>query len=232
MARADLAARPESLAISSDSLALIVNDMQNAFCSRGGYLDRVGFDISSAADVVARVARILAAARKARLPVFHSQNGFARDLNDVPSRSPWWHKSPALRHMRAHPELSGQILTEGTWDFAFVEALAPLPGEIIVRKSRPSCFAGTGLDSQLRARGIDTIAVAGVASNVGVEWTLREALSREYFGVLIEDATMPAGPAEVQRATIFNVERFIGWVTATADFEAACDALSGAPGGR
>jgi ureidoacrylate peracid hydrolase len=130
--------------------------------------------------------------------------------------------------MRAHPELSGQILTEGAWDFAIIDEAAPASGEIVIRKSRPSCFAGTSLETHLRSRGITTLVVIGIAINVGVEWTLREAMSREFFGVLVEDATMAAGPAEVHRASVYNVERFVGWVTTTAQFEIASRALASA----
>jgi len=98
----------------------------------------------------------------------------------------------------------------------------------VIRKSRPSCFAGTTLETHLRVRGIRTLVVIGIAINVGVEWTLCEAMSREFYGVLVEDATMAAGPAEVHRATVYNVERFIGWVTTTAQFEIAARALAGA----
>ncbi|MGB7102776.1 MAG: isochorismatase family protein [Xanthobacteraceae bacterium] len=228
MAAIELSARPEPLLISSDTTAIIVNDMQNAFCSPGGYLDKVGFDLSQAPAAIAAVCRVLAAARTAKLLVIHSQNGIARDLHDIPAGSPWWHKSPALRHMRAHPELSGQILTEGTWDYAIIDEAAPAPGELVIRKSRASCFAGTTLETHLRAGGIRTLVVIGIAINVGVEWTLREAMSREFYGVLVEDATMAAGPAEVHCATVYNVERFIGWVTTTAQFEIAARALAGA----
>ena len=62
------------------------------------------------------------------------------------------------------------------------------------------------------------IVVVGIASNVGVEWTMRDGLSREFFCVLLEDATMPAGPAYLQEATVFNVETFIGWVSTTGEF--------------
>ncbi|MGE0735152.1 MAG: isochorismatase family protein [Alphaproteobacteria bacterium] len=221
-----LAARPEPLPIARETTALIVNDMQNAFCSKGGYLDRVGFDISGAEAVVEKVERVLAAARAAGVAIIHAQNGFSKDLREIPETSPWWLKSPALRHMRAHPELAGQLLTEGTWDFAFVDRLAPRAGEIVIRKTRPSGFARTSLDAQLIERGVKTLVVIGIASNVGVEWTLREAMSREYFGVLIEDASMQAGPPEIHRAVVYNVETFIGWVATVAAFEAACRALA------
>ena len=83
----------------------------------------------------------------------------------------------------------------------------------------------------LRARGIRTIVVVGIASNVGVEWTLRDGLSHEYFGVLLRDATMPAGPGALLDATIYNVEHFIGWVATVADFRRAL-AYAGGPYGR
>lgn len=218
----ELSARPEPVGIARASSAVIVNDMQNAFCSKGGYLDRIGFDLGGAEAVIEAVARVLAAARRAGLAVFHSQNGFRADLGDVPPGSPWWRKSPALRLMRAHPELTGEVLTEGTWDYAFVERLAPIAGETVIAKSRPSCFAGTSLDQQLRARGIDTVIVVGIASNVGVEWTLREALSREYHSIMIHDATMPAGPPAIHDAVLFNIENFVGWTTTCREFEQAC----------
>ena len=217
----ELQARPESLTIDIATTTLLINDMQNAFCSKGGYLDRVGFDISAAGPAIAGVASVLASARQAGVHVIHTENGFAPDLHDIPAGSPWHVKSPALRYMRAHPETVGTILTEGTWDFAIIDALKPLPGEIVMRKTRPSCFAGTNLEILLRSWGTRTLIVVGIACNVGVEWTLREAMSREYYGVMIEDATMPAGPAYLLDASIFNVETFIGWVTDSQSFATA-----------
>jgi len=216
-----LAARPEPFPLRTKRCAVIVNDMQNAFCSAGGYLERIGFDISGAAKVIEATQRVFQAARQARVPIFHFQNGFSRDLSDIPEHSPWWYKSPAMRHMRKNPEQTEPILTEGTWDFAIVDALRPLDGEVVIHKSRPSCFAGTSLDNHLRARGIDTVIVVGIASNVGVEWTLREAVSKEYFAVLVRDATMPAGSDEVQRTVEHNVENFIGWTTSSEELALA-----------
>jgi len=216
-----LQARPEPFTLNPQRCAIIVNDMQNAFCSPGGYLERIGFDIGGASKVIEAVSRVFDTARSAGIPIFHFQNGFARDLSDIPENSPWWFKSPAMRHFRQHPELAEPILVEGSWDFAIVDELSPRPGEVVIRKSRPSCFAGTSLDNHLRARGIDTVCVVGIASNVGVEWTLREAVSKEYFAILVRDATMPAGPDEVQRTVEHNVENFIGWTTTSAEFAAA-----------
>src|SRR5678815_746435 len=76
----------------------------------------------------------------------------------------------------------------------------------------------TSLDSMLRARGIKNLAFCGIATNVCVESTLRDGFFLEYFGVLLEDATHQAGPAFLQEATVYNVEKFFGWVSNTAPF--------------
>src|SRR5579864_8848087 len=103
--------------------------------------------------------------------------------------------------MRERPELRGKLLTYGTRDF-----------QVVIVKSRYSGFQGTTLDSYLRTRGVRNLLFVGIATNVCVESTVRDAFFLDYWPVLIEDATMPAGSAEIQRATIFNVETFFGWV--------------------
>ncbi len=216
-----LPARPESIDLGVEETAVIVNDMQNGFVSAGGFLDKAGFDISGAAAVTEQVAIALDVARAANLPILYFQNGFDARLNSAPEGSPIWHKSPALRLMRQRPELAGTLLTMGTWDYAIIEPLTPRSEDIVIDKPRANCFAGTNLDMLLRARGIRNIVVIGISSNVGVEWTMRDGLTREYFGIMLEDATMAAGPPFVHEATIYNVENFIGWVSTTNDFKNA-----------
>jgi len=128
--------------------------------------------------------------------------------------------------MSERPELRGRLLTFGTWDFQIVDALAPQPGDVVIVKPRYSGFHGTDLDSVLRGRGIRNLLMVGIASNVCVESTLRDAYFNEYWPVMIEDATMPAGPAGIQAATVYNVKTFFGWV---ANSEDVATALRGAP---
>jgi ureidoacrylate peracid hydrolase len=218
-------ARPEAFAIEPARTALVVVDMQNAYLSPGGYLDRVGFDVSGSGPVVEAAARVLAAARAAGLFVVHLQNGFDAALTEAGGpTSPVWHKSNALKHMRANPETRGTLITHGTWDHEFVEALRPRPGEAVVGKARYSGFAGTNLEQLLRARGISHVILVGVNTNVCVESTLRDAYHREFFALMVGDATLQAGPDEIFRATHFNVERFFGWTALTADVAAALEA--------
>ena len=97
-------------------------------------------------------------------------------------------------------------------------ALAPQPGDIRVHKPRYSAFFNSQLDSILRARGIKTIVFVGIATNVCVESTLRDGFHLEYFCVMLEDATHHLGPDFLQAATVYNVEKFFGWVSTAADF--------------
>jgi ureidoacrylate peracid hydrolase len=221
----EIPARPEAFPIEPARTALAVVDMQNAYLSPGGYLDRVGFDVSASPPVVEAAARVLSAARGAGLFVVHLQNGFdAAQTEAGGPTSPVWHKSNALKYMRANPEARGTLITHGTWDHDFVEALRPQSGEAVVPKARYSGFAGTNLEQLLRARGITHLILAGVNTNVCVESTLRDAYHREFFALMVGDATLQAGPDEIFRATHFNVERFFGWTAWAADVAAALEA--------
>lgn len=227
--RVTLPARPEPIIIDPATSAIIVIDMQNAYASPGGYVDQAGFDIGGAAGVIGRIAQVLATARAAGMQIVYLQNGWDPDYVEAgtPS-SPNWHKSNALKTMRKRPELAGQLLARGGWDYELVDALSPQPGDIRVHKTRYSAFFNSQLDSILRARGIRTLIFVGIASNVCVESTLRDAFHLEYFSVMLGDATHHLGPDFVQQATIYNVETFFGWVSSVADF---CGSIGQQPQG-
>ena len=214
-----LPARPEPIRVSTDNTAVVVIDMQNAYASPGGYLDLAGFDIGGAAKVIEQSAKVLATARAAGLPVIYFQNGWDEDYVEAGGPgSPNWHKSNALKTMRGRPELQGKLLARGGWDYDLVEPLQPQPGDICLGKTRYSGFYNSQLDSVLRSRGIRNIVLVGIATNVCVESTLRDGFFLEYFGIMLEDATHQAGPEFVQKATVYNVETFFGWVSTVADF--------------
>ena len=214
-----LPARPEPIRVDADETAILVVDMQNAYASAGGYLDLAGFDVDGAARVIAQSAKVLDAARAAGLPIIYFQNGWDPEYVEAGGPgSPNWHKSNALRTMRARPELHGKLLARGGWDYELVEGLAPKPGDIRLHKTRYSGFFNSQLDSVLRARGIRNIVFLGIATNVCVESTLRDGFHLEYFGIMLEDATHQAGPDFLQQAAVYNVEKFFGWVSTVADF--------------
>jgi len=220
-----LPARPEPIEIDREQTAVLLVDMQNAFASTGGMLDLAGIDVKPAAAAVANARLVVDAARDANMPVIYLVMGYPPDQSTAGGDdSPNPRKEIALCLMRERPELRGKLLTIGTWDFQIVDALKPAVADPVITKSRYSGFAGTPLDALLRSRGIRTLLMAGIASNVCVESTLRDAYFHEYWPVMIEDATMPAGSPEIQRATVYNVSTFFGWVSTAAEVAGALHA--------
>jgi ureidoacrylate peracid hydrolase len=220
-----LNAKPEPIEVDFGKCAVVVVDMQNAFASKGGMLDLAGADISDAPRVVREIGGVLEVARAAGILVVYLQMGYKPDLsNSGGPNSPNWHKELALHLMHCRPELKGKLLTEGTWDFAIVDELKPRTEDIVVLKTRYSGFAGTTLDSQLRTRGIRYLFFAGIATNVCVESTLRDAYFQDYWPILIADGSMQAGPPSMQDTTLFNVENFFGWTVKAKEVVAAMKA--------
>lgn len=218
-----LSARPESLTFAPQHSALIVVDMQNAYASQGGYLDLAGFDVSATRPVIDNINLAVAAARAAGMLIIWFQNGWDEQYVEAGGPgSPNYHKSNALKTMRQRPELQGKLLAKGGWDYQLVDELRPWEGDIVLPKPRYSGFFNTPLDSLLRSRGIRHLVFTGIATNVCVESTLRDGFFLEYFGVVLEDATHQAGPDFAQKAALFNIETFFGWVSNVNDF---CDAL-------
>lgn len=218
-----IAARPDPIRFSADTTAVVVVDMQNAYSSPNGYVDSTGFDITGAQSVIEANKRVIEAARAAGVQVVYLQNGW--DANYVEAGvegSPNWHKSNALKNMRKYPEMRGKFLAKGGWDYELVDELKPQAGDIVVPKTRYSGFFNSTLDSTLRARGIRTLVFTGIATNVCVESTLRDAFHLEYFGVVLSDAVHALGVG-MQEASLFNIESFFGWVSTV---DAFCGSLS------
>ena len=186
-----LDSRPEAIELDLQSAALVVVDMQNAFTAKGGVFDQAGLDVSQAAQVIGVLRRVVEEARQAGMKIVYLQMGYQEDLSDSGGPgSPNWHKELALLLMRKRSDLQGKPLTQGTWDFAIVDELKPQPGDLVVVKTRYSGFAGTKLDSLLRTRNVRFLFFAGIATNVCVESTLRDAFFLDYWPLLITDATM------------------------------------------
>ncbi|MEZ2574930.1 pyrimidine utilization protein B [Buttiauxella ferragutiae] len=223
MRKITLEARPEAMSFSVEQTALIIVDMQNAYASKGGYLDLAGFDVSATQPVIENIKTAVAAARQAGMLIVWFQNGWDSEYVEAGGPgSPNFHKSNALKTMRKQPELQGKLLAKGSWDYQLVDELVPQAGDIVLPKPRYSGFFNTPLDSLLRSRGIRHLVFTGIATNVCVESTLRDGFSLEYFGVVLADATHQAGPAFAQQAALFNIETFFGWVSDVGTF---CQAL-------
>lgn len=223
-----LNAKPEAIDVEFAKSAIVLVDMQNAFASKGGLLDIAGVDLADAPRVVRTIRDVVSAARSSDVPVVYLRMAYKPDLSDAGgAHSPNCYKELAMHTMRTRPEYKGKLLTEGTWDAAIVDDLAPQSGDLVVTKARYSGFVGTTLDSQLRMRGIQFLFFAGIAANVCVESTLRDAYFLDYWPILLSDATMPAGGPGIFEATLFNVESFFGWTVTSDELRARFHASTG-----
>lgn len=221
--------RPEAIDLPIGKTALVVVDMQNGYAASGGYRQIIGRKTAGVERVVDNTVQIIERGRLAGLTIVYLQNGWDAELKEAGgAESPNWHKSNPLKLMRERPELRGKILTHGSWDYEFVSPIVPRADEFVIPKARYSGFCGTNLDSVLRTRSIRHLIFTGIASNVCVETTIRDAYHREYFCLLVEDATQQSGgPEFIQQAVLYNIETFFGWVTSTAS---VCEALRQVPG--
>lgn len=195
--------------------ALLVIDMQRDFIEEGGFGAALGNDVRPLAAIVPTVARLLAGARSAGLPVLHTRECHRPDLSDCPP-SKRARGAPALRIGDAGP--MGRILIAGEPGAEIVPALAPLPGETVIDKPGKGAFHATPLAERLAALGTRSLIVAGVTTEVCVQTTLREANDRGFECLLIEDATESYFP-DFKAAALAMIRAqgaIVGW-TATAD---------------
>ena len=195
--------------------ALIVIDVQNDFCHPAGWAGRAGQDTSGIAAMLPRLARLIDGARAAAIPVV-----FVTLVGDASTDSAAWLGADGQR---------GAICRRGTWGAELMH-VAPLPGEPVIEKTRYGAFHNTGLEAYLRERSVDTLAFAGVSTNICVESSIREAFMRDYHVVLASDCAC-AYRSAAHDATVENVSRNFGRVT-TSDVLLAEWAAVAAPAAR
>ncbi len=103
----------------------------------------------------------------------------------------------------SHPSQLKPFMQEGMEDTEFLSGLAPAPHHLILQKSMPSLFVDTPLDVRLKARGITSLVLTGVATDIGVEFTARHAMAKGYYAVIAEDATGSYSPEAQARSIGF-----------------------------
>lgn len=162
--------------IDPNTTAVIVVDMQNDFCSPGGYLDHLNADLSQVPVTVDRISQLISGARKVGARVIHIQSFFDRPyLNGA--------MTDRLDRLNIEP-----YCVSGTWGAEFIPALQPAPDETVVVKHAYSGFAGTSLAGVLSEGGIRTVILCGTATNNCVDGTGRDAYYQGYLVVLASDA--------------------------------------------
>jgi len=168
--------------------ALLIVDMQHDFVDPDGSATCAPMAVERLPDVE----RLLAAARAAGIPVFHSMGVVRPDLSDV---GLW--KGTAKRE--------GRCQIEGSWGAEIVPQLAPVAGEHVIRKTRPSAFFGTDLYHRLRGLGVDTILTAGASMSGCVRATVVDAFSYDYRVAVVRECVVDRSVQLVER-NLFDVD--------------------------
>ena len=219
MKGAKIEAEPEPITIDLKRTAVMVIDMQNAFVSKGGMFDLWGQYISRGQRIIEPIEKISETARNKGCKVIYTMAAFSPDLRETGGpNSPGWYRNKNFINYREHPELRDKLTIRGTWGADILEELKPLEEDIVIQKQKYSAFFGTNLGIILRTYNIKFLIFTGVATNICVEATLRDAYYLDYFPILISDACANAGPPFTQDATIFNIKFNHGWVTTTEEF--------------
>ena len=191
----------ESFQLSSANTALLVVDVQNDFCHNQGVFSKYkSATLDHVEQAVSKLSALIEKCRQSNLPII-----FIRTTHSDWTNSPSW-----LKRMEGAGEKM-RICAPDSWGSDFYN-VAPKEGDCIVTKHRYSAFIGTDLDLILRSQGIENIFVTGVATNVCVESTARDAYHRDYNVILIDDCCGAYDNTE-HGATLNNISKFFGTVT-------------------
>jgi biuret amidohydrolase len=213
-------ADPGPVAVALAGTALIIIDMQRDFLEPGGFGASLGNDVSQLAAAVGPCRAMLDAARRHGLFVIHTREGHLPDLSDVPAAK--LERSSNTRRIGA-PGPMGRLLIRGEPGHDIVPELAPIAGEPVIDKPGKGAFYATGLEFELRQRGIVNLLVCGATTEVCVHTTVREANDRGYRCIVLADCCASYFP-EFHAAGLAMIKAqggIFGWVTHSERVHAA-----------
>ena len=184
MPKINVQAEPAALDIELGRAALLIIDMQRDFLEPGGFGAALGNDVARLKVAIGPCQEVLAAFRRRGILVIHTREGHRPDLTDAPP-----HKvergDPALRIGAPGP--MGRILVRGEPGHDIIPELYPAVGEPVIDKPGKGAFYQTDLDLMLHNRGIGTLFICGVTTEVCVNTTVREANDRGYRCIVLSD---------------------------------------------
>ena len=212
-----VAAEPYAFTFDPAHAALLIIDMQRDFVEPGGFGETLGNDVKQLQAVIPPLQAVLAATREAGITVIHTREGHLTDLSDCPPAK-LNRGNPSLRI--GDPGPKGRILIRGEYGHDIIDELTPLPGELVVDKPGKGSFYATGLHETLQDKGITSLIVTGVTTEVCVHTTVREANDRGYECLVLADCVGSYFP-DFQRYGLQMVAAqggIFGWVAPSAGY--------------
>jgi nicotinamidase-related amidase len=193
-----------TLALQPAATAVIAVHWQHDIVSPDGAFGPVFAPEVARTGAVERAGRLLRAAREAGVRIVYTQVGYRPGHDDLLANC------PLLEQVKA-----AGAAEEGAPGSAIIDELAPQGSDVVVTHRRISGFTGSELDTLLRGWGVDTVVMTGVATNVSVEGTARDATDRGYTTFVVADACAAATP-EAHDASLATLG-LLGHVTTVDD---------------
>ncbi|MEY3552699.1 MAG: hypothetical protein RL735_1047 [Pseudomonadota bacterium] len=190
--------------LARDQVALIMWDFQKGLAGKA----------LNAPAVIAAAQKLLAAADDAKVPVIWSRHVLPPlDLVSGPFKLFLMKKQKVDDPAKLQPAMQA-----GMDETEFVDGLKPAAHHIVLEKSQPSLFVDTPLEVRLRTLGVKTLVLAGVATDIGIEFNARHAAARGFYSVIAEDATGSYTQAAQERSIAF----LRNWITPVVSTDEIC----------
>ena len=188
--------------------ALLIIDMQNAFCHEKGTFAKLGLQIDPKKQIIPRINELRSAFRDLHLPVFFLRTGYNADYSDRRPRD----RGDRLERLRG--------LIRGSWDAEILDELLTTPDNdedeiVIIDKTRNSGFFRTSLEDILKKRGVNHLILTGVGTDVCVETTARDAYQMDFAVTTVSDATATCN--EPDHLAALHALRMFGGTASTAE---------------
>ncbi len=188
------------------STAILIIDMQNDFCSDKGILSSMwGLRLGAMQSLIQKLQKFLTVVRDRNVRVIFIKT--ARGPGDI---------SEPMEELMARHGGREYPCTKGSWGAELVDGIRPEPGESVIEKKRYSAFLGTDLDKILKKKGVRTLILTGVVTEVCVETTARDAFMLDYHVLVVKELT--ASPYKVSyKASLANIQRYFGVVVSSEE---------------